>query len=48
VAGTDLIPRDEITFAFGEYVMEYRTQNKEGTLLSPILNGWSQITNTKA
>ena len=48
VAGIDLIPRDEISFAFGEYMIEYRPQNKEGTLGSPILNGWNQIKNTKA
>ena len=43
----DLIPRDEITLAFGEYVIEYRPQLK-GMLGSPIINGWSQITNSKA
>jgi type VI secretion system secreted protein Hcp len=48
VTGTDLIPRDEITLAFGEYVIEYRPQNKDGTLGSPIMNGWNQISNTKA
>jgi type VI secretion system secreted protein Hcp len=48
VAGTDLIPRDEISLAFGQYVIEYRPQLKDGTLGSPIMNGWSQITNTKA
>ena len=48
VGGTDLIPRDEITFVFGEYVIEYRPQNRDGTLGSPVLNGWNQMTNTKA
>lgn len=48
VAGIDLIPRDEITFVFGEYVIEYRPQGKEGTLGSPVMNGWNQMTNTKA
>jgi type VI secretion system secreted protein Hcp len=48
VAGTDLMPRDELTFVFGEYVIEYRPQGKEGMLGSPVMNGWSQITNAKA
>jgi len=48
VAGTDLIPQDEIMLEFGQYVIEYRPQKKDGTLGSPIISGWSQITNTRA
>ena len=48
VASADDIPRDEITCAFGEYVIEYRPQTKEGGLGSAVLNGWNQIMNKKA
>ena len=44
---TDVIPRDEITCAFGEYVIEYRPQTKDGKLGSAIVNGWNQIMNKK-
>jgi len=47
-AGTDLIPRDEITLTFAQYVIEYRPQNKDGTLGSPIVNGWNALSNSKA
>jgi type VI secretion system secreted protein Hcp len=48
VTGVDAIPRDEITCLFGSYIIEYRQQNKDGSLSSAILNGWNQITNKKA
>ena len=48
VAGTDLIPREVVTCVFGEYVLEYRQQNRDGTLGAAVLNGWNQIMNKKA
>jgi type VI secretion system secreted protein Hcp len=48
VTGVDVIPRDEVTCVFGEYVIEYHEQKKDGSLGSAILNGWNQITNRKA
>lgn len=48
VAGTDLIPRDEITFEVGEYKIEYRPQAKEGSLGAAVIKGWNQITNRSA
>jgi type VI secretion system secreted protein Hcp len=44
---TDVIPRDEITFVFGEFTIEYRPQKKDGTLGPAVLNGWNQIMNKK-
>src|SRR5262245_29706145 len=45
--GTDVIPRDEITFEFGEYSIEYRPQTKDGSLGSAVITGWNQIRNTR-
>jgi type VI secretion system secreted protein Hcp len=46
--GSEIIPRDEITCVFGEYRMEYRPQMKDGSLGTPVVNGWNQIMNKKA
>jgi type VI secretion system secreted protein Hcp len=48
VGGDDVIPRDEVTCVFGEYRMEYRPQNKDGSLGTAIVNGWNQIMNKKS
>jgi type VI secretion system secreted protein Hcp len=46
--GPNLLPLDELTFVYGTYQIEYRPQNKDGSLAAAVLTGWSQITNTKA
>lgn len=47
-AVTDVIPRDEVTCVFGTYLIEYRSQTKDGTLAAAVMNGWDQIQNKKA
>jgi hypothetical protein len=44
---TDVIPRDEVSCVFGEFVIEYRGQQKDGSLGTAIFNGWNQIMNKK-
>jgi type VI secretion system secreted protein Hcp len=45
--GTDVIPREEITFVFGKYEIEYRPQGRDGALGTGLKSGWDQITNKK-
>lgn len=45
MGSTDVVPRDEFSLVFGTCQMEYKPQNKDGTLGSAIKKGWNFIRN---